>query len=276
MRQLSALIGGLPEVPGLLGGFSLYREFSDWYRGRDESVRHAVLPGFGGIEKGFGDILVGEKGENLLGERVAFVSAFRDDAGTEKGTEIRLPGFAFLFDGPNSEAQREGFAKLFAISLAEIEKDGDSSAPVEDDWRLEKESFSGVEMTVAHYRKDDAEGLDVELPVVPAMAEVAGRCVISSSRKLCRDIIATLQKGDLETIENRDLFFDLRLAELAEFMTVNRGGYEKVIMREGRTAAEAKRDVEHILGMLDGIESIHGSTTAESGAFELAIRSRLR
>ena len=120
------------------------------------------------------------------------------------------------------------------------------------------------------------DGLDIALPVVPAMAEVAGKHIISSSRVLCRDLIDVLRKGERALIENRDLVFDLQVGELSKFLAINRSGYESALMKEGRTAIEAKRDIDHIVKLLGGIKSIRGSTTAGDGAFSLTIQGDLQ
>ncbi len=270
----------LPEIPGLLGGFSLYREFGEWYRARDESVRKAILPGFGGMESGFGEMLLGDESASPVGDRVGFVSASRDDAGREKGTGIRLPGFAFILDGPANEEQRARLATLFEGVLTELEdpkRDAKKPPPFNKRWRLEKESHHDVPLTVAHYiDESEGAGLDVDPPLVPAAAEVAGKFIISSSRALCRDIVANLRRGEEAMIENRNLVFQVRFKELSKFVESNRKEYEAAFVRDGRTPEDARRDVGNIEKLLSGIDSIAGETTSAGGAFELKVRASLK
>ena len=57
----------LPEVPGLIGGFTVYRDIATWYRSRDDLLVEEVLPEFDKFESGVGNLLPGKDiGEDVL------------------------------------------------------------------------------------------------------------------------------------------------------------------------------------------------------------------
>ena len=47
-----------PRVPELIGGFTLYRNFAQWYAHREDLLQEQVMPGFDKFETGLANLLI--------------------------------------------------------------------------------------------------------------------------------------------------------------------------------------------------------------------------
>jgi len=258
----------LPIVKGHIGGFTLYRQFGDWYRKRDAVLKDSLIPGVEGFQGDIGDILLGKagaKGESIIGDKVAFVAAMRDDAGAEEGNGAALPGFAFVVDLAKTEGVDAEIGKIFDAVLDEIRLSNDKKIK----WVHGEETHSGVTVKYATAKSGGRT-------LVPAIARVDDRLIVSSSRLLSRDLIAVLQKPNRGLIKGKDLIFDLHSAPLQSLLKTNRENYRAQLLRDGRSARQADDDLKNIENMIELFTSLEGSTTAANGIFEINVRGRLR
>ncbi|MFP6874928.1 MAG: hypothetical protein VCA55_15620, partial [Verrucomicrobiales bacterium] len=247
-----------PQVPGYIGGVSLYRSFGDWYRRREEAVRIALIPGVDSFDGNVGDLLMGkgEGDEGLLGNNVMFLSAHADDAGVD-ASGIKLPGFAFVVDLAKPDDADRDLRRLFRSALVDLEKNNDLPG---DSWLDGSEVHNGIEVAFAS-RKVVAG----EPQMIPASARVKHRFIVSSSRELCRRIIDALSAGEVAVLKGKDLSFDLRFAELSKFFVANQQQYEEELVRSGRALQQAKIDYRNMARLLAGMESLSGTSSASSG-----------
>ncbi len=248
-----------PEVPGYIGGFSLYRQFGDWYRARDEAVQAAIVPGLGRFESGVGDVLFGDEG--VLGDRVAFVSANAPDGGIDPAG-IKLPGFAFVVELRDPAGGDALLGPLFEAALEEMGDDSAGSGP----WELVADEHAGVAVNFAQRAGDTMR---------PSAARVGDRWVLSSSRELCKRVVDHLQGA--AGAPSGDMNFDLRFTELGTFFAANRDEYLAELRRQGRSAAQAEMDYANISKVIAGMERISGtSKTAADGTLEFTARGVFR
>lgn len=259
----------LPEVSGHIGGFTLYRQFGDWYRGRDEVLKDSLIPGVEGFQGNIGDILLGKAGDKrsspVIGNKIAFVAAMRDDAGAEEGTGATLPGFAFVVDLAKTDNTDATIAPIFDAVLDELQN-GESKKFT---WQRDNEKYRGVTVRFASGKSGGRK-------LVPAIARVGDQLVVSSSRKLCHDLIAVLQKPERGLLKGKDLVFNLHTTPLKSLLTTNRKQYHEQLIRDGRSPKQAADDLKNIENLLAIFSSLQGSTSASSGIFEMEVNGRLR
>ncbi len=263
-------ITALPEVPGYIGGFSLYRPFGDWYRQREGARNGTLIPGMASFEEKVGDLLLGPGAGRggLVGDKIAFVAAHADDAGADPAG-IRLPGFAFVVDIAEPEGADEALRSLFEASLAEISVAGEKGEAV--GWEVSRELAGGVEVLFAEHPPQPGSP-----PLVPAGAQVGRHFVISPSRQLCTALVEVLRGGGPGAQADRDLAFDLRFTELSKFFAANREQYEVELVRVGRSPLQAERDYANVAKLLSSMESLSGGSSSADGIFKFEARGTFR
>jgi len=259
----------LPEVAGHIGGFTLYRQFGSWYRGRDEVLQDSLIPGVEGFQGNIGDILLGKAGDHqdapVIGDKIAFVAAMRDDAGAEESSGAALPGFAFVVDLAKTEDADATIKSIFDAVLDELRNS-------------EKEKFAWQRGSAPHLGAEVsfAAGKSGGRSLVPAVARVGDKLVVSSSRELCHDLIAVLQQPGRSLVQGKDLVFNLHSTPLQRLLDTNRKQLYAQMVRDGRSPKQATDDLKNIENLLALFSSLHGSTSAASGIFEMEVSGRLR
>ncbi len=256
----------LPEVSGLIGGFTLYREFGNWYRRRGDVLKDSLIPGVEGFQGDIGDILLGKtdaKGKSVIGDKVAFVSAMRDDAGSEPNGAA-LPGFAFTVDLAKPADADKTVAAIFDAVLEEI-RNGEKEKFT---WQHAEETHNGIKIKYAKTKSG-------KRTLAPAVARVGDQLIVSSSCQLCRDLVTVLAKPG-PTVKGRDLMFQLRSAPLGSLIETNREEYYAQLIKDGRSSKQALDDLQNIDNILALFSSIEGSTTATNGIFEMHVTGQLK
>ena len=78
------------------------RDFTGWYRHREELLREQVLPGFDQFEAGLGNLLPGKDFSEdvlpLIGSNLTFVTAPQDYSHLDGEPGVKLPGFALIVE----------------------------------------------------------------------------------------------------------------------------------------------------------------------------------
>lgn len=261
---------GMPKVPGYIGGFTLYRPFGDWYRGREDAVQTALIPGMEGFEGSIGDLLLGKSGaagSSIVGDRIAFVSAQATDGGVDFA-DINLPGFGFIIDLADEKGADPAIRALFESALKEIDANDDRAG---SPWAISENDYKGVKLI--HAKRAKAIGTQ---PLVPAIARVGDRCVLTSSRQLAERLIDALGAKQVKPVLGKDMAFDLQFTELSKFFAANRAQYEAEFIRRGRSPIQAKADYENLSKLMAGLKSFSGSSGAIGGTFEFTARGELR
>lgn len=266
-------IQALPEVPGLIGGFTAYRDFATWYRSRDELMAEAVLPEFDKFEAGLGNLLpgkdVGEDVLPLLGENITFVSALQSYDHLKGAPGVKLPGFAAIID--LNEAQEAGdiFQLFFQtlLSVLNFEAGEQGRQP----WLIDVKMHGDIKISTARYLENPkGERLPIVFNFLPAAARVGDKYIVSSSLQLCEQLVEALQKPPGKVIDS-NLLFEVRFDPLAQILEANAEHFIAQRVGEGRTAKQAEADVTLALTLIRGLKSLSASTSAGETGFKLKI-----
>ena len=269
----------IPEVPGLIGGFTFYRDIATWYRSRDDLLQEQALPGFDKFEAGVANLLPGKDiGEDvlpLLGNNATFVSALQSYDHIDGEPGVQFPGFAFIIEMEEAQEATEIFQLFFQtlLSVLNIEAGQNNREP----WLIDLKMHGDVKITTARYL-DKPKGGD-DLPVIfnflPASARVGNQYIVSSSLELCENLIDAIKKPEAGKRLDRNLHFEVRFQELAEILAANSEHFQAQRVNEGRTAKQAKADVELFLTVLRGLDSFSTSTRAGDDGFVFEVTGKL-
>lgn len=268
----------LPEVPGLIGGFTFYRDIATWYRSRDELLVEEVLPEFDKFEAGVGNLLPGKDiGEDvlpLLGKNVTFVSALQDYDHVEGEPGVKLPGFAFIVELEEAEEATDIFQLFFQtlLSVLNFEAGKQNRQP----WLIDVKMHDEIKVTTARYL-ENPKGKD--LPIVfnflPASARVGNKYIVSSSLQLCEQLIDAVSKPATSERFKENMHFEVRFNPLATILSANAEHFEAQRVSEGRTAKQAKADVSLFLTVLRGLDSFSTSSSADKDGFKFRVKGSL-
>jgi hypothetical protein len=268
----------LPEVPGLIGGFTFYRDIATWYRCRDELLVEEILPEFDKFESGIGNLLPGKDiGEDvlpLLGRNVTFVSALQDYDHLEGKPGVKLHGFAFIIDLKEAEEATDIFQLFFQTLLAvlNIEAGNQNRQP----WLIDLKMHNEIKITTARYL-ENPKGTD--LPIVfnflPASASVGNKYIVSSSLQLCEQLVDTLSQPAPGELLKENLHFEVRIDPLAQILAANSDHFEAQRVGEGRTVKQARSDVSLFFSVLKGLDSFSTSSSANKDGFKFRVKGTL-
>lgn len=183
----------LPPVSGLLAGVTVYRDFGDWYRGREQLVEERVLPEFDKFETGLSTFLIGRDfGADvlpLLGRRVSLLAApqtFEHLGDARPGVQLPAFGAVLELDHPEEGADliRLFFQTLVAVTNLEAGKQG------RQPWILTSQVHRDVTLSYARYLETPSgDSLPIVFNFQPSSALVGKYFVLSSSREFCQRLI---------------------------------------------------------------------------------------
>jgi hypothetical protein len=268
----------LPEVPGLIGGFTVYRDIATWYRSRDELLMEDVLPEFDKFEAGVGNLLPGKDiGADvlpLLGRNVTFVSALQsyDHLAGEPG--VKLPGFAFIIDLEEAEKATDIFQLFFQtlLSVLNFEAGNQNRQP----WLIDMKMHDEIKITTARYLENPkGEDLPIVFNFLPASARVGNKYIVSSSLQLCEQLVDRISKPTPGEFLKENLHFEVRFGPLARILAANSDHFEAQRVGEGRSANQAKSDVSLFLSVLRGLDSFSTSSSADKDGFKFRVKGSL-
>ena len=263
----------IPKPPSLIGGFTIHRDFADWYRNREELLQPKVLPAFDKFESGLANLLPGRDfGQDvmpLIGKNLTFVSAPQDYSHLDGKPGVKLPGFALLVDLAQPKEAAEIFQLFFQTfsSILNIQAGQQGRQP----WIMESQSYKDVQITFGRYlKKPSGKRLPLVFNFMPASARVGDKFIISSSLGLCRQLIDELKKPpNDEKRPNKNLNFEFYLGPFADILEANQEYFQARRIQEGRSPEQAKADIAMYLRILHSFDSLSLSTSVKSDAFQV-------
>jgi len=268
----------LPEVPGLIGGFTVYRDIATWYRSRDDLLVEEVLPEFDKFESGVGNLLPGKDiGEDvlpLLGRNVTFVSALQNYDHLKGEPGVKLPGFAFIIDLKEADEASDIFQLFFQTLLAVLNLEAEKQQ--RQPWLIDLKMHNEVKITTARYLEyPKGEDLPVVFNFRPASARVGNKYIVSSSLQLCEQLVDALSKPDAGGLRKENMLFEVRFDSLAKILAANSDHFEAQRVSEGRTVKQARADVALFLSVMKGLDSFSTSTSAGQDGFKFRVEGSL-
>jgi hypothetical protein len=268
-------VAPLPDVPARIGGFSIYRDFADWYIHRQQLLQDQTLPGFDQFESGIANILPGRDfGEDILpvlGKRVTFLAAPQDYSHLDAPPGIRLPGFAAVVELAKVDEGADLLHLLFQTLTAVINLTAGQEG--RQPWVMTSETYQGVQIAYARYlKKPKGDSLGVVYNFLPAAAHVGNHFVFSSSLGLCRQIVDDLKhpKPSADPLR-RTIDTQVRFDPLADIIAANRDFFTGRLVQQGRSAEQAQKEFGMLVDVLRQFDSLRFSTAPGPGAYQVRI-----
>jgi hypothetical protein len=266
----------LPRVRDLIGGFTLYRNFAQWYAHRDELLQEQALPGFDKFETGLANLLPGRDfGEDvlpLIGQRLTFVAAPQSYAHLDGEPGVKLPGMALVIELAQPDEAAE-LLQLFFQTLAAV-LNLEAGQQGRQPWVVTSENYHDVQVSYARYLKKPAgNDLGVVFNFLPASARVGDRFILSSSLPLCKQLIDALQQPaeDDPNESPRTIQVELHFDSLAKIVESNTGFFVGRMTQEGRTTEEAKTEFSALMNLLRRLDDVQAATEVLPDAFKLRL-----
>lgn len=265
----------IPQLPSLIGGFTIHRDFSGWYQNREQLLEEKVLPGFDKFEAGLGNLLPGKDfGEDvlpLIGKNLTFVAAPQDYSHLDGKPGLQLPGFALIIDLAKPEEAADVFQLFFQTlsAILNIQAGQQGRQP----WVMKSETYKDVQISFGRYlEKPAGDRLPLVFNFMPASARLDDKFIISSSLDLCRKLIDELkQPKPTRTRGNRNFDFEFHPGPFAEILEANQQFFHARAIQKGRTPEQARVEFETILKIVRYFDTTRLSTSVKPDAFQVKL-----
>ena len=272
----------LPAVPGLIGGWTLHRDFAGWYKRREELLQAKVLPEFDKFESGLSNLLPSRDfGTDILptfGRNLTFLAAPQDYSHLQGKPGMQLPGMALVFDLAKPEEGSE-ILNLFFQTVSAI-TNLNAAQQGRQPWVLSSESYKDVQITFGKYgQKPKGDPLPIIFNFMPASARVGDKFVMSSSVDLCKRLIDSYTTPETATATRKptrdDFRFELTGESVANILETNRSLLEaRSVAQEGKTSEQAQADTTTLLQLVRAIRSLKLTTGAEGAGYQINLEAR--
>ncbi|TXT31317.1 MAG: hypothetical protein FD138_2181 [Planctomycetota bacterium] len=273
--------GSLPNVPGLIGGLILHRDFAGWYKRREELLDAKVLPEFDKFEAGLANVLPGKDyGTDILpslGRNLTFVAAPQNYSHLNGKPGLQLPGFALVWDLAKPE-EAEQTLNLFFQTVATI-SNLNAGQQGRQPWVLSSESYKEVQIQFGKYgQKPKGDRLPIVFNFMPAAARVRDKFVMASSVDLCKRLVDAYLTPTTTTATAKptrnDFLFELTGESLADMLEVNRGMLEaRSVAQEGKTSDQAQSDVSTLLQLVRAVRTLRLTSGAEADGYRVQLEA---
>ena len=273
--------GALPNVPGLIGGLILHRDFAGWYKRREELLDAKVLPEFDKFEAGLANVLPGKDyGTDILpslGRNLTLVAAPQDYSHLNGKPGLQLPGFALVWDLAKPEEAEQTLNLLFqtVATISNLNAAQQGRQP----WVLSSESYKDVQIQFGKYgQKPKGDRLPIVYNFMPAAARVSDKFVMASSVDLCKRLVDVYLAPTTTTATAKptrnDFLFELTGESLANVLEANRSLIEaRSVAQEGKTSDQAQTDVTTLLQLVRGVRTLRLTSGAEADGYRVQLEA---
>ncbi len=268
----------MPQPEGFVGGLSLYRDFANWYRHRDDLLVERLLPEFDKFETGLSNLLpgkdVGEDVFPLFGNTFTLVAVRQSYAHLKGEPGIKLPGFAAIVELRKPQEATDLLQLFFQTLMAVLNFEAGQQG--REPWLLSAEPFEGVTILHARYlQTPTGQDLPIVFNFAPASARVGNRFVLASSLETCRQLVRELKQpgGNGVGSPTRNLDFILNPPQLAELIEANAGLIVARGVQQGRPADRVRADLDGGLKLLRALKPIRLSTLLADETAEVRLEA---
>lgn len=269
---------GTPPIPrpeGAIGGLTIFRDFTGWYRNREHLLEARTLPGFDEFESGLGNLLPGKDFSEdvlpLIGSRLTFVSAAQDYSHLDGKPGAQLPGFALIVELAKPQEAADVLTLFFQTlsAILNIQAGQQGRQP----WVMSSESHNGVQISYGRYlKKPSGDRLPFVFNFMPASARVGDRFIVSTSLGLCRGLVDELKKpASGGGRANRNFDFQLSVDPLADIIEANGEFFEAQAIQSGKTRKDAAKQLDAVLQIVRSFERVGLSTSVKPDGFQLEL-----
>lgn len=272
-------IGPLPNVPGLIAGWTLNRDFAHWYQHREDLLQAKVLPEFDKFESGLANILPNrDYGTDILptiGRNLTLIAAPQSFAHLDAKPGLQLPSFGLIVDLAKPEEGAEIMQLLFQTltSIANLTAGQQGREP----WLLSSETYRDVSIHFGKYsQKPKGDRLPLVFNFMPAGARIGNRYVLCSSIDLCRQLIdaSKTPAAAVPTNDPQDFRLEVRGEPLAKALEVNQNLLEARAVQEGKSPEQAKTEVTTLFKLLRAIDSLRLTTGESREGYEVRVEAQ--
>ncbi len=273
--------GSLPNVPGLIGGWILHRDFAAWYKRREELLDAKVLPEFDKFEAGLANLLPGKDyGTDILpslGSNLTFLAAPQNYSHLNGKPGLQLPGFALVWDLAKPAEAEQTLNLLFqtVAMISNLEAGQQGRQP----WVLSSESYKNVQIQFGKYgQTPKGDRLPIVFNFMPAAARIGDKFVMASSIDLCKHLVDVYSNPTTKTATAKptrnDFLFELTGESLAGILEANRSLLEaRSVAQDGKTSDQAQSDVTTLLQLVRAVRILRLTSGAEADGYRVQLEA---
>jgi len=264
------LVPLVPDVTGRLGTISISRNFTKWYKSREQLLEAKLQPEFDKFETGLATFLPGKDFAEdvlpLLTGRIAFVAAPQDYAYLDGKPGVQIPAFGLVIElaKPREGADILNLVAQTILTISNLEASKQKRQP----WVQSSESFQGVQVNFAQYlERPKGNQLATSYNFQPASALVGNRFIMSSSLGLCRQLVQALSQENSGTARKTEtqkgvpnFIQELSPSVAADLVEANAAVIHAKNVQNGKTAEQSAREVEGLCTLLRHLTTIHLNT----------------
>ncbi|MFP6886967.1 MAG: hypothetical protein VB997_05370, partial [Opitutales bacterium] len=268
----------IPQVAGLMGGFTFHRNIGSWYRNREKLLEERLMAGFDEFESGLGNVFPGQDvGEDImpaLGSTATFLAAKQTFEHFEGEPGVKLPGFALIFDldkPENGALFQLLFQTIVTITNITSAEKGLNREPSVMTAVVHK----GVPInTIQYLRPPKGKRLNISYNFMPCAATVNGRFVFCTSLQLCKALVEEMSKPQDKTRVNRNFNFELYPSALAGLAKTNRNTLVAQSIQTGKTAKQAHWEFDTLVRLVESIDIARFSTSVKQDGFQIKFEGK--
>lgn len=267
------------EIPQQLGLFSLSRDFSKWYKAREQLLEPKLMPEFDKFETGLATFLPGKDFADdvlpLLTGRVAVVSAVQDYSFLDGKPGVQLPAFAVVIEltKPSEGADILNLVMQTILTVSNLE----AAKQNRQLWVQSSESYHEVQINFARYlKRPKGEQLPTAYNFQPASALVGNRFILSSSLGLCRNLIDA-QKPERQQVPQTaadrlpNVVNVLSPSIAAQLLEANAGVLNAKSIQSGKTAEQSTQELNALCEFLRQLTAVHLETVQYPDRMQLEL-----
>lgn len=263
------------RINSQLAGFSLIRDWANWYGQRESLMIERLLPEFDKFETGLATFLPGKDFRTdalpLFSRRLQIVSAPQTYAHLEGRPGVQLPAVAVLIELEQPEAASDLLQMVFQTitAIVNLQAGQEKRTP----WVMSSETYQGVQISFAKYlQQPKGTDLPVAFNFQPSAARLGRRFVIATSQELCRQVIDALQAPPAESASQvaqgrRDWSLELAPSVVANLLEANRAILEAKAVQDGNSPEQAAGNLDLAVKLLQRLEPISLSSTLQPDGY---------
>ncbi|MEE9393821.1 MAG: hypothetical protein V3W41_15075 [Planctomycetota bacterium] len=240
----------MPIGPDTLAAIRIDRDFDAFWRRRHELVPEAGTQELAEFTQGMNVFFSGFPFADVLAATKPGLELIIEDcqSGPSARPDIKLPGFALVFDTKFDDKVRDRFRVAFQTAIGIV------NAGAAEEGRQPMLQFSkdvqGTQILAARFLDDPRDGRSgVSYNIVPAMAFVGSRLIVATSVELTERLVVRLKKTRQRS-ETGDLMM-IRGKRLDAILNLNHEALVDQQLLEGAASdEEAESNIKGLLGIV--------------------------
>jgi hypothetical protein len=265
----------IPRVKGYLSGLTVHRDIYKLYVEREQLVRESSLPDFDKFESGLNNVIPGKNfAEDLLpmmGRQITLIAANREFTGNAEPA-IKLPAFAMIVELSKPKEGSDFFQMFFQAIVPIMNATARESGNKPQIIAMEK--HNGTDVYFARYLEEPVgKKLPIQVNFKVSSATIGNHYILATAPELCKELVDALANPPARLPDGRNLVWNFIPTELARSLSTNLESMIANQIREGKSMAQAKAEMETLVAALKSLGTVELFTRVRSDDFQISLEA---